>query len=324
MRLTELGRAMPEKQIHAVTGAFGFSGKYIAQRLLDSGRKVRTLTNSLDRKNPFGGKIQSYPFNFHDPDKLTETESLEGVSVLYNTYWVRFNAKTFTFASALKNVMTLFSSAKRAGVERIVHISITNPSLDSPFEYFRGKAELEKALQESGISYAILRPAVLFGRECILINNIAWFLRRFPVFGVFGDGGYRIQPIYIDDLAELAVEQGERKANTIIDAIGPETFTYKGLVEEIGKIIGRKRSIIPVSPTLGFIVGNIVGKMLGDVLITRDEIGGLMADLLYVDSPPVGKTKLTDWARERADTLGRHYASELARRKNRISEYTAN
>jgi NADH dehydrogenase len=245
------------------------------------------------------------------------------VSVLYNTYWVRFNAKTFTFASALKNVMTLFSSAKRAGVERIVHISITNPSLDSPFEYFRGKAELEKVLQESGISYAILRPAVLFGIGCILINNIAWFLRRFPVFGVFGDGGYRIQPIYIDDLAELAVEQGESKANTIIDAIGPETFTYKGLVEEMGIIIGKKRPVISFSPALGFIVGSIVGKMLGDVLITRDEIGGLMADLLYVDSPPVGKTKVTDWARERAETLGRHYASELARRKNRVSEYTA-
>jgi NADH dehydrogenase len=178
-------------------------------------------------------------------------------------------------------------------------------------------------LQESGISYAILRPAVLFGIGCILINNIAWFLRRFPVFGVFGDGGYRIQPIYIDDLAELAVEQGESKANTIIDAIGPETFTYKGLVEEMGIIIGKKRPVISFSPALGFIVGSIVGKMLGDVLITRDEIGGLMADLLYVDSPPVGKTKVTDWARERAETLGRHYASELARRRNRMSEYTA-
>ncbi len=317
-----MGRKMSEKQIHAVTGAFGFSGKYIAQRLLDKGRKVRTLTDSLDRKNPFGRKIQAYPFNFHNPEKLTE--SLEGVSVLYNTYWVRFNAKTFTFASALKNVMTLFNSAKRAGVERIVHISITNPSLDSPFEYFRGKAELEKALQESGIPYAILRPAVLFGRECILINNIAWFLRRFPVFGVFGDGNYRIQPIYIDDLAELAVEQGESKENVIIDAIGPETFAYRGLVEEMGRIIEKERPVISISPTLGLIVGNIIGKMLGDVLITRDEIGGLMADLLYVDSPPVGKTKLTDWAKERAETLGRRYASELARRENRISEYTAN
>lgn len=315
-------RIVSEQQIHVVTGAFGYSGKYIAQRLLDKGRKVRTLTNSLHRKNPFGDKIKTHPFNFDNPEKLTE--SLKGVSVLYNTYWVRFNYKTFTYASAIKNTITLFNSAKKASVERIVHISVTNPSDDSPLEYFSGKAKLEKALIESGLSYSILRPAIFFGKEDILLNNIAWILRRFPVFGVFGDGNYRLQPIYVDDLAKLAVEQGESRENTIIDAIGPETFTYKGLVKEISKIIGKKRQIISVPPTLGYIVGNIINKMVDDVLITREEIEGLMADFLYVDSPPTGKTKLTDWARDHAESLGKHYASELARRRDRLREYKGN
>ncbi len=310
---------MPEQKIHVVTGAFGYSGKYIAQRLLDKGHKVGTLTNSLHRKNPFGDKIQAHPFNFDKPEKLTE--SLRSMSVLYNTYWVRFNYKTFTYTSAVKNTITLFNSAKKAGVGRIVHISITNPSDDSPLEYFSGKAKLEKTLIESGLSYSILRPAILFGKEDILINNIAWILRRFPVFGMFGDGNYRLRPIYIDDLAKLAVEQGESKENTIIDAIGPETFTYKGLVKEINKIIGKKRRVISVPPTLAYIVGNIINKIVDDVLITREEIKGLIADLLYVDSPPTGKTKLTDWAREHAESLGKHYANELARRTDRLSEY---
>ncbi len=305
--------------ISAVTGAFGYSGKYIAQRLLDKGHKVITLTDSPHRANPFGKRVPAYPFNFNNPEKLMET--LQGISVLYNTYWVRFNHKLFTHAEAVRNTISMFSAAREAGVKRIVHISITNPSEESHLEYFRGKAKLEKELKATGLSYSILRPTVLFGKEDILINNIAWLLRRLPVFGVFGDGQYRLQPIYVDDLAELAVEQGEKIENTIIDAIGPETFTYKGLVETIARSIGKQRPIISVSPLLGYLGGIIIGKLMNDVLTTREEIEGLMANLLYIDSPPAGKTKLTEWARKHADSLGRKYASELARRRGREGEY---
>jgi NADH dehydrogenase len=310
---------MMPNSVHAVTGAFGYSGKYIARRLLDEGCEVVTLTGSPDRRNPFGGAVRVHGFHFDQPEKLTE--SLRGVEVLYNTYWVRFNHKRFTFADAVRNSITLLESARRAGVERIVHVSITNPSEDSPLEYFRGKAQVEKALREMGLSYAILRPAVLFGREDILINNIAWILRHFPVFGVFGDGSYRLQPIYVDDLARLAVEQGRSRADAVIDAIGPETFTYRDLVEEVGRAIGKRRPIWSIPPGLGYVIGNVLGKLLGDVVVTRDEIHGLMAGLLYVESPPAGTTELTRWAREHADELGHRYASELARRTDRTSAY---
>ena len=192
------------QEIHAVTGAFGYSGRYIAHRLLGAGRQVRTLTNSRPQTDPFGGRVQVSPLSFERPEALAS--SLSGVRVLYNTYWVRFNHRWFTHAQAVANTLRLFTAACDAGVERIVHVSITNPSADSPLEYFRGKAQLEAALKQSGMSYAILRPTVLFGKEDILINNIAWMLRRFPVFGVFGRGDYRMQPIYVDDLAQLAVE----------------------------------------------------------------------------------------------------------------------
>jgi NADH dehydrogenase len=258
---------------------------------------------------------------FHDPGQLRE--SLEGVSVLYNTYWVRFNHKGFTFAAAVQNTRTLFQAAAEAGVQRVVHVSITNPSEDSNLEYFRGKATLERLLNQSGISYGILRPALLFGKEDILINNIAWLLRRFPVFGVFGRGDYRLQPVYVDDLAKLAVEQGQTRENAIIDAIGPQTFTYRALVEEIGRIIGKPRPMVSVPPWLAHLAAVAVGKLLGDVVITRDEIEGLMAGLLCVDSSPAGTTRLTDWASEHAEALGRRYAGELRRRKDRLTEYGA-
>jgi uncharacterized protein YbjT (DUF2867 family) len=308
--------------MHAVTGAFGFSGRYVAQRLLARGHSVITLTNSADRANELAGRVKAFPFNFDKPDELMH--SLRNVEVLYNTYWVRFNHRMFKHADAVQNSLVMFEAARKAGVRRIVHISITNPSESSPLEYFSGKAKLERALIESGMSYAILRPAVVFGKEDILINNIAWILRHFPVFGVFGDGAYRLQPIYVEDLAELAVHWGERRDNAIINAIGPEAFTYRELVETIGRLIGARRRLVRIPPIVGYWVGKMIGFFAKDVTITREEIEGLMADLLYVESPPVGVTKLTDWIKHHSATLGRHYASELARRTDRFASYQSN
>jgi uncharacterized protein YbjT (DUF2867 family) len=310
---------MPASALHVVTGAFGYSGKYITRRLLEAGHRVRALTNSVLRAHPFGDRVEAHPFHFDQPERLVE--SLQGAAVLYNTYWVRFSTADFQQAVAVENTLKLFAAAKQAGVRRVVHVSITNPSEDSPLEYFRGKARLERALQESGLSHAILRPAVLFGREDILINNIAWALRRFPIITVFGDGQYRLQPIYVDDLAALAVEQGRREENRVLDAIGPETFAYRELVRTIGEMIGKPRPLLSVSPVLGYAAGWLIGKCVGDVLITRDEIEGLMGDLLYTQSAPTGATRLTDWMREHAATLGVRYASELARRQDRAASY---
>jgi NADH dehydrogenase len=186
---------------------------------------------------------------------------------------VRFNHSAFNHTLAVENTLTLFAAAKKAGVQRIVHIGITNPDPDSPLGYFSGKARLEQALIESGISYAILRPTVIFGKEDILINNIAWILRKLPVFGVFGSGNYRLQPIYVDDLAQIAVEQGEKCENVVIDAIGPETFTYRQLVQTISHIIGKRRRLYPYRPSSAMLSA-LLGRLMGDVMITREKSKG--------------------------------------------------
>lgn len=309
---------MPD-YIHAVTGAFGYSGRYIATRLLSQGRAVITLTNSLNRPNPFGGQVRAFPLAFNEPDKLVA--ALAGVGVLYNTYWVRFNHRLFSHAQAVENTLALFAAARRAGVRRVVHVSITNPSADSPLEYFSGKARLENALQGGGFSHAILRPTVLFGREDILINNIAWALRRFPFFAVFGDGAYRLQPIHVDDLADLAVTEGLRTENTVINAVGPDTFAYRDLVKAVGAAIGQPRPLLNVPPGIGYWFAKLVGACMRDTFITREEIRGLMDELLYVTTPPTGKTSLTEWMQKNAATLGRRYASELDRRRDRQRRY---
>jgi len=304
---------MTEHGTQAVTGAYGYTGRCLAHKLLAKGVRVRTLTNSIPAGDPFDGAVERHPLAFADRDQLIR--SLVGVQVLYNTYWVRFNHRRFSHAAAVENSKRLFDAAAEAGVLRIVHVSITNPAEDSPFEYFRGKAELERYLKGLGISYAILRPAVFFGREDILINNIAWVLRNVPVFGVFGDGNYGIQPIHVEDFADLAMAASLRTDNPTIDAIGPESFTFRELVAALGKIIGAPRPILSIPPQVGLLAGKLMGAFTHDVVITREEIGGLMAGLLAVDADPVGKIRLTEWATRHRDTLGQRYASELGRRR---------
>jgi NADH dehydrogenase len=299
------------RPLHVVTGAFGYSGRFIAQRLLDRGHEVRTLTNHPS--TAFGGKVAVYPLDFSRPEALAA--AMRGAEVLYNTYWVRFDHARFDHATAVENTLRLFRAASDAGVGRVVHVSITNPDEQSALGYFRGKARLERALRESGLSYAILRPAVLFGHGDILINNIAWMLRHFPLMGVFGDGNYRLQPIHVEDFADLAVEHGRSNENRVVEAIGPETFTYRELVVTLGRILGKRRPIVSIPPSVGLAIGEILGKLLGDVVITREEIEGLMQERLFVEgATPAGNTRLTEWAHEHRDTLGVRYESELARR----------
>ena len=293
----------------AVTGTFSYTGKYITQRLLTRGDEVITLTGHPDNPNSFGGQVKAYPFDFENPEKLAKT--LEGVDILFNTYWVRFSHGDNTHNLAVQNTKTLIESAERAGVKRIVHTSISNPSLDSDLPYFSGKAELEKAITQSSLGYAILRPTVLFGDEDILVNNIAWLLRHFPAFGLLGDGRYSLQPIFVEDYADLAVELSGRADNIISDAVGPDIFTFEEMVKLVAKEIGQPARLMKMPPKLALWASHIIGLFVGDVILTQEEVDGLMRELLVSPDKPLGKTHLKDWLRENKNSVGMKYASEL-------------
>ena len=294
----------------AVTGAFSYSGKYIAKRLLARGEEVITLTGHPNRPDPFNGQIKAYPLDF---DEASMTKSLQGVEVLVNTYWVRFDKGENTQPRAVENTRKLVNAAKAAGVKRMVHISIANPSAESHLPYYWGKAANEKAVIESGMSYAILRPTVLVGTEDILINNIAYLMRRFPLFFIPGDGSYGIQPVFVEDLAELAVEGVYSKENYVIDAVGPDSYTFKEFVKLIGERVGVQRPLISVPPRLALFAAQFLSLFVGDVILTPEEVDGLMGNLLVSKEPARAKTAFKDWLNSNKQTVGTKYASEIQR-----------
>lgn len=298
-------------ELNIVTGAFGYTGKYITRELISRGKKVLTLTGHPDRPNPFGNKVTAAPFNFNKPDELMRC--MQGATTLYNTYWVRFAYGRVTYDKAIKNTILLINAAKKAGIDKIVHISITNASESSPLPYFKGKGVLERTIIESGLSYAIIRPTVIFSREDILINNIAWLLRRCPIFVVPGTGDYKLQPIFVEDIAKIAVEAANYKENTIIDAVGPEIYSFNELVQLIKQSIKSKAKIVHLKSNLAYNLSKLIGYLVRDVILTQEEVEGLMANLLLSRQTPTGETSFKYWFEQNCNSIGIKYASELRR-----------
>src|SRR5690242_5959876 len=296
-----------------VTGAFSYSGAAIAKELQAAGRRVRTLTGHPGRaaETAAASGIEVRPLDFTDPAALAE--SMRGAGTLYNTYWVRFAHGSVDHPVAVTRSRMLFHAAAEAGVRRIVHVSITNPSADSPYPYFRGKAAVEQALSDLGVSHTVLRPAVLFGGNGVLINNIAWLLRHLPVFAVGGTGAYRLRPIHIDDLARLAARAGRSEATEVIDAVGPERPTFLALVQTIKVAVGSRSQVVRVPGAVVPAAAKALGLALRDTLLTDDEYRGMADGLADTEGPATGDTGLTQWMADHKDSLGRFYANELTR-----------
>ena len=298
-----------------VTGATGYTGRHITARLLADGHQVQSITGHPDRPNPFAPQVALHPFHFDDPARLADV--LAGSDALVNTYWVRFPHSGRTYDQAVENTRALFAAASSASVGRVVHISIAQADR-STLPYFRGKAAVETALQSSGLSYAIVRPTVIYGGgRDVLLSNVAWCLRRFPIFAV-PPGDYRIQPVHVDDLASIAVAEAANAENVTVDAAGPETYRFRDLVTLIRDTLGVRCLVLPAPRPLVYAAGRVIGLFVRDVLLTRHEIDGLTAGLCVSRDPSLqqplsASTRLSEWLTDHKDTLGRVYASELQR-----------
>lgn len=294
-----------------VTGAFSFTGRFIAQRLIAQGRRITTLTNHPQRAGAEEIDAQVAPLQFNDRDALVA--SMRGAEVLYNTYWVRFHHGRVRFGEAVANTRILMGAARDAGVRRVVHISVSNPSEDSPLDYYAGKARAERAVRESGMSWAIVRPTLIFGPGDILINNVAWMLRRFPIFGIPGNGEYRLQPVAGEDVADIATWAAEQVDNLTVDAAGPDIVYYSEMVESIAIAVGRHPRFVYLSPRNALRAVGVLGRFVNDVVLNEPELEGLMSELLVSHERPRGTRRLDNWLLAHAEMLGRDYASELAR-----------
>lgn len=285
----------------AVTGATSYTGRFIAARLDAAGRSVRGLSR----------------LDLDDPERLAG--ALEGVDTLYNTFWIRFERGPITYAWAIERSRQLLAAASRAGVRRIVHISVINASHDAPTAYFRAKAAVEDLLAATGVPFAIVRPTVTFGPGDILLNNLAWTLRRLPVFGIPGDGRYPIQPVHVDDIAEAAIAAVGAPPGSVVDAAGPDIYTFREFVALVREAIGSHALVVPMPVGAALAAARLIGLVVRDEVLRRDEVGELQAGLMCSAAAPSGRIRLSEWLADNADSIGRHWANEMDRHFRRPS-----
>jgi uncharacterized protein YbjT (DUF2867 family) len=298
------------QRIAVVTGARSYTGSAVAAALLARGWAVRTLTNRSDPIHD-PGPMQVHPLQFTDEAALVD--ALRGASVFVNTYWVRYPQAGHSFAEAVRRSGWLFDGARAAGVDRLVHVSVSNPSADSPLDYYRGKAEVEDLVRDSGLPFSIVRPTLVVGGRDILINNIAWFLRRLPLFAMPGRGDYRVQPILLDELGALVADACEHVGDEVFDAAGPEVMSFEALVRDIAAAVDRPARIVHFPTWLSLALIRMVGWFKGEVILARQELDGLAQELLVSSDPPRGRASVRDWLHDHGAELGVSYASELAR-----------
>lgn len=281
-----------------VTGAFGNTGSAIARSLVEQGRHVRTLTTAASDDSD--APIEVIAPDWDDPTQLVR--SFDGVSTFYNTFWMRTGnpgSHGTDYGMAIARSVALLEAARRAGVERIVHLSVAHA--DAPdaqrYPYFAAKARVEAVLRSTGIAHAIVRPAVMFGGGPGIVEQLARVLRWVPVFGVAGDGRYQVRPVHVGDVARLCVDGAAHASVDAVpvDAVGPDRPTFDELVRWVAASVGRRARLVHLPATAVIAAGRTLGTIAREDLLTADELRSTMDGLADTDGPATGTVSLRAW-----------------------------
>lgn len=282
-----------------VTGAFGNTGSKIAQLLRADGREVRTITAHAPTER---GGIEVFGFD--------DQRAFDGVDTFVNTFWMRTGdpgSHGTRYSEAVARAEQLITSAAAAGVRRIVHLSVAHADhpAGAKYPYFVAKARIERLLRDTEVAHTIVRPALIFGGTSGMVEQLAMVLRRAPVFGVAGDGQYRVRPVHVDDVARLCATHIDGPDSVTLDAVGPDRPTFDELVRLVAAALGRRARIVHLPAGLVIAAGRLLGVVARQDLLTGDELRSTMEGLADTDGPSTGTVSLAAWLTEHGATLRR-------------------
>ena len=272
-----------------IFGGSGFVGRYIARRMAKEGWRVRVAVRRPNEAlfvRPYGvvGQVEPVACNIRDDASVRAV--MHGADAVVNCVGIlnRSGKNTFDAVQA-EGAGRIARIAASEGVANLVHLSAIGADARSDSDYARTKADGEAAVLAAFPNAVILRPSIIFGTEDQFFNRFAGMTRMGPVLPVVG-AGTKVQPVYVDDVAQAAVKGALGEAAPGVYEIGgPEVDTFRGLMGRMLKVIQRRRAVLNVpfflANIMGFAFDAVQAVTLGLIenkMITRDQVRNLRRD----------------------------------------------
>jgi uncharacterized protein YbjT (DUF2867 family) len=267
----------------AVFGGTGFLGRRVVRHLRKRGFSVRIASRHPDRGDALFAvddpQLQSVEADIHNERSVAH--ALAGAYGAVNAVSLYVEHGTETFHSLhVECAQRLATQARQAGVERLIHVSGIGVDVASPSRYVRKRGEGELAVRAAFADALLIRPAVMFGPDDSFLTTIITLLERLPIYPMFGRGLTRLQPAYVDDVAEAitrALQRTEKHPITF-ECGGPRAYSYEELLKAAAHEAGLKPKLIPI-PFAAWHVLAWFAEMLPNPPITRNQV-----ELMQVDN----------------------------------------
>ena len=263
-----------------VTGATGFLGRRVVQKLLEHNYQVRCLVRTPGRERIFPeGTVDVYYGDIDSPEALLSAcrgveQVIHLVAVIRETGAATFDAVNRV---GVENVVAAASAA--GGVQQLIHVSAVGAVNNPEYPYLLSKWQGEQAVVASGLPHTIIRPSIIFGEGDEFLSSLAALVRIFPLVPIISSGRNRLQPIWVDDVAQciaLSLSRHDLQGH-ILELGGPEQVSYNEIVGILSRTMGRKRLRLHVP--LWIMRINVA---LMQLLMSRPPINSEMLKMLRV------------------------------------------
>jgi NADH dehydrogenase len=259
-----------------IFGASGFIGRHVVRALAKRGYRIRAAVRRPDlagHLQPLGNVGQIMPMQANLRYRWSVDRAVEGADHVINLVGILNNSGRQTFPSIHAFGARAVAEAARGAGAGLTHLSSIGASRNSPSAYARSKAEGERAVLETVKDAVVFRPSIVFGPEDQFFNRFAGMARYSPFLPLIGGGGTRFQPVYVDDVAEAVARgvDGDLDGGTVYELGGPEVLTFRQCMEEMLRIIERKRILLDMPWSVARMQAAILG-MLPKPLITTDQV----------------------------------------------------
>ena len=256
-----------------VTGGTGFVGRKLVNRLLAKDHSVTVIARREPAEDIFDADVTFLAGSVHDPISLEG--AFQGADVVYHLVGIIAETKTDTFEKTVaQGTRNVVDACLRTKVTKLLYLSAMGTSIEAPTAYHRTKFAAEQAVTASGIDFVIFRPSVIFGPGDGFVSLLTRLIKMSPVTPVIGDGKYKLQPVYIDDVV-LAMVQSlatPEAIGKIIELGGPEKLEYLEILNIIKRVLGKSRVNFHIPIWVMKPIAVCLEKIIKPAPITRDQL----------------------------------------------------